>query len=200
MATYSKVLLSGSTQGKAIKVAGLPVNTITTTTNAGGGSSWTYTYNTSVAHGLSAGNVVTITGNSVAAYNLTSATIATASGTTFTIASGTSAVSSGTGGTVTVSASPPTTVHTTGTSSTTEDEVWLYAYNSSGTAVVLTIYFGGTVTPDDNIRLSIPALSGLTLVIPGLILTGSGSVASTVSASAATANVVTVSGYVNRIA
>lgn len=199
MATFSKVLLSGSTQGKAIKVAGLPVNTITTTSSAGGGSSWTYTYNTSVAHGLSAGNVVTITGNSVAAYNLTSATIATASGTTFTIAQSASAAS-GTGGTVTVSASPPTTVHATGTSSTIEDEVWLYAYNSSASAVALTIYFGATVTPDDNIRLSIPATSGLTLVIPGLVLTGTGSVANTISASAATVNVITVIGYVNRIA
>jgi hypothetical protein len=200
MATFSKVLLSGSTQGRAIKVAGLPANTITTTTNAGGGSSWTYTYNTSIAHGLSAGNVVTITGNSVAAYNLTSATIATASGTTFTITQSSSAVSSGTGGTVTVSASPPTTVHTTGTSSTIEDEVWLYAYNSSSAPVALTIYFGATVSPDDNVRLSIPSTSGLTLVVPGLILTGTGSAGNTVSASAATANVVTVSGYVNRIA
>jgi hypothetical protein len=119
MATYSKVLLSGSTQGKAIKVA--------------------------------------------------------------------------------ATASAGTTIHATGTSATIEDEIWLYAYNSSATAVVLTIQFGGTTAVDNDIKLSIPATSGLTLVVPGLILTGTGSAANTVAAYAATTNVITISGYVNRI-
>ena len=119
MATYSKVLLSGSTQGKAIKVA--------------------------------------------------------------------------------ATASVGTTIHATGTSATIEDEIWLYAYNSSSAAVVLTIQFGGTTAVDNDIKLSIPATSGLTLVTPGLILTGTGSAANTVAAYAATANVITISGYVNRI-
>lgn len=120
MATYSKVLLSGSTQGKAIKVA--------------------------------------------------------------------------------ATASTGTTIHATGTSATIEDEVWLYAYNSAATPTLLTIQFGGTTAVDNDIKLSIPATSGLTLVVPGLILTGTGSATNTVYAYAATANVVTVSGYVNRIA
>lgn len=119
MATYSKVLLSGSTQGKAIKVA--------------------------------------------------------------------------------ATASTGTTIHATGTSSTIEDEIWLYAYNSSSVATILTIQFGGTTAVDNDIKLPIPSLSGLTLVIPGLILTGTGSAANTVAAYAATANVITISGYVNRI-
>jgi hypothetical protein len=119
MATYSKVLLSGSTQGKAIKVA--------------------------------------------------------------------------------ATASAGTTIHATGTSATIEDEIWLYAYNSSSVTVALTIQFGGTTAVDNDIKLSIPATSGLTLVIPGLILTGTGSAANTVAAYAATANVITISGYVNRI-
>jgi hypothetical protein len=37
------------------------------------------------------------------------------------------------------------------------------------------------------------------LVVPGLILTGTGSAANTVAAYAATTNVITISGYVNRI-
>lgn len=119
MATYSKVLLSGSTQGKAIKVA--------------------------------------------------------------------------------ATASVGTTIHATGTSATIEDEIWLYAYNSHTSTVILTIQFGGTTAVDNDIKLSIPATSGLTLITPGLILTGTGSAANTVAAYAATTNVITISGYVNRI-
>lgn len=96
-------------------------------------------------------------------------------------------------------ASTGTTIHATGTSSSIIDEIWLYAYNSHTASVGLTIQFGGTTSPDNSIKLSIPADSGLTLVVPGLILTGTGSAANTVYAFAGTANVVTISGYVNRI-
>ena len=101
---------------------------------------------------------------------------------------------------VAATASTGTTIHATGTSATIEDEIWLYAYNSSASTVVLTIQFGGTTAVDNDIKLSIPATSGLTLVIPGLILTGTGSAANTIAAYATTANVVTINGYVNRIA
>jgi hypothetical protein len=99
----------------------------------------------------------------------------------------------------TTSGSAGTTIHATGTSSTIEDEVWLYAYNSSSSAVVLTVQWGGVTAVDNETKISIPATSGLTLVIPGLILTGTGSAANTIAAYAGTTNVVTVSGYVNRI-
>jgi hypothetical protein len=101
---------------------------------------------------------------------------------------------------VVATASTGTTIHATGVSATVEDEIWLYAYNSSASAVVLTLQYGGTTAVDNDIKLTIPATSGLTLVVPGLILTGTGSAANTVYAYAATANVVTVNGYVNRIA
>lgn len=101
---------------------------------------------------------------------------------------------------VVATASTGTTIHATGTSNTVLDEVWIYAYNSSASAVVLTIQYGGTTTPDNDIKVSIPATSGLTLVVPGLILRGTGSAATTVYAYAGTANVVMLSGYVNRIA
>jgi hypothetical protein len=100
---------------------------------------------------------------------------------------------------IAATASVGTTVHTTGISATVEDEVWLYAYNSSASAVVLTVQFGGTTSPDNDIKLSIPATSGLTLVIPGLTLTGTGSAGNTIAAYAGTTNVVMVQGYVNRI-
>ena len=100
---------------------------------------------------------------------------------------------------VAATASTGTTIHATGTSSSIIDEVWLYAYNSSASTVLLTIQYGGTTAVDNDIKLTIPATSGLTLVLPGLILTGTGAAANTVYAYAATTNVVTISGYVNRI-
>jgi hypothetical protein len=101
---------------------------------------------------------------------------------------------------VAATASTGTTIHATGTSSSVQDEIWLYAYNSSASSTILTIQFGGTTAVDNDIKLSIPATSGLTLVAPGLILTGTGSAANTVYAYAGTTNVITITGYVNRIA
>jgi hypothetical protein len=97
---------------------------------------------------------------------------------------------------VAATATAGTTIHTTGTAAI--DEVWLYAYNSDTAAVLLTVEWGGTTVPDDNIKLSIPAASGLTLVVPGLILAPSGS-GLTVAAFAASANKIVITGYVNRI-
>jgi hypothetical protein len=100
---------------------------------------------------------------------------------------------------VAATATTGTTIHATGTSSSVIDEVWLYAYNSSTGPVSLTVEYGGTTAPDQNIKIDIPPTSGLTLVVPGLILTGTGAAANTVTAFAGTANVITISGYVNRI-
>jgi hypothetical protein len=100
---------------------------------------------------------------------------------------------------VAATASTGDTIHATGTSSSIIDEVWLYAYNAHTAAVTLTIQFGGTSSPDNDIKISIPQTSGLTLVVPGLVLTGTGSAANTIYAYAGTTNVITISGYVNRI-
>lgn len=101
---------------------------------------------------------------------------------------------------VSATASTGTTIHATGTSNTILDEVWLWAYNSSTSNVLLTVQFGGTTAPDNDIKVTIPAQSGLNLVVPGLVLSGTGSVASTVYAYATgAANLITISGYVNRI-
>lgn len=100
---------------------------------------------------------------------------------------------------VAATGSTGTTIHATGTSASILDEVWLYAVNADTAAIVLTVQFGGTTATDDDIIVSIPAQSGLTLVVPGLILSGTGAAASTVYAYAGTANKVVVTGYVNRI-
>lgn len=94
---------------------------------------------------------------------------------------------------VAATATPGTTIHTA--HATDKDELYLYAFNSDTTARKLTIELGGTTSPDDTIEVTIPAESGLQLVVPGLILTGS----VVVKAFCATANVVMIVGYVNRI-
>lgn len=100
---------------------------------------------------------------------------------------------------VAATSTPGTTIHATGTSSTIDDEIWLYAHNSDSTDRKLTIEFGGTTSPNDLIEFTVKAESGLYLIVPGLVLTGTGSVANTVRAFAATTNVINIFGYVNRI-
>ena len=100
---------------------------------------------------------------------------------------------------VAATATTGTTIHATGTSSSVIDEVWLYAVNSDTTDRKLTIEFGGTTAPDDIIEQTITAESGLILVVPGLTLAGTGSAARTITAFAASTNVILIGGYVNRI-
>ena len=97
---------------------------------------------------------------------------------------------------VVATASAGTTIHTATTSASDCDVVTLYAYNSSGSAVTLTVQWGGTTSVDDDIKLSIPSLSGLTLVVPDLVLRNS----LILKAYAGTANVITLHGYANRVA
>ena len=97
---------------------------------------------------------------------------------------------------VAATATTGTVIHTAVSGTSSFDEIWIYAYNSSGSAVVLTIEYGGVASPDDHIKISIPATSGLTTVVPGLLLQNS----LVVRAFAASANVITLTGYVNRIA
>lgn len=99
---------------------------------------------------------------------------------------------------VAATGSPGTLIHTGSTNTSHSDEVWLYAQNTDTTARKLTVEFGGTSSPDDHIEITIPAESGLVLVVPGLIIKGNAT-ALVVRAFAATANVLTIHGYVNRI-
>jgi len=91
-----------------------------------------------------------------------------------------------------------TAIHTASTTTTTIDEVWLYAVNSSASSVKLTIQFGETTAPDGNIEVTVQPEAGLVTVIPGLPLQGNAT-AKVVRAFAATADVIMVHGFVNRI-
>ena len=99
---------------------------------------------------------------------------------------------------VAATATAGTTIHTGSSTATTIDEIWLYAVNSDTTDRNLPIEFGGTSSPDDLIEQTITAESGLLLVVAGLIIVGNATPL-VVRAFAATANVVMVGGYVNRI-
>ena len=94
---------------------------------------------------------------------------------------------------VAATATAGTTIHTS--HATALDEVWLFAVNSDTTARKLTIEWGEATAPDGNIEVTIPAESGYLMVVPGLVLTNS----LVVKAFAATANVILVNGYCNRI-
>jgi hypothetical protein len=90
-----------------------------------------------------------------------------------------------------------TTIHTAVSGTSSIDEVWLYAHNTSSAAVKLTLEWGGVAAPDDHIEINIGAEgTGLILVAPGILLQNS----LVVRAFAATANVINIFGYVNRIA
>lgn len=95
---------------------------------------------------------------------------------------------------VSASATPGTVIHTAQSGTSGLDEVWLYSQNSGSASVKLTVEFGGTATKD-QIEISVPGESGLVLVVPGLVLNNS----LVVRAFTSTANVVALSGYVNRI-
>lgn len=95
---------------------------------------------------------------------------------------------------VVATTSPGTTIHTHPGGSVI-DEIWLSAYNSDTAPVILTIQWGGTTSPDDDIIVSIPSQTGLTLVVDGKVLQNS----LVVKAYAAAANKIVIHGYVNRI-
>ena len=99
---------------------------------------------------------------------------------------------------VAATATAGTAIHTASTTTTTIDEIWLYAVNSSASSVKLTIEWGEATAPDGNIELTVQPEACLVTVIPGLLLQGNAT-AKVVRAFAATANVVMIHGFVNRI-
>jgi hypothetical protein len=97
---------------------------------------------------------------------------------------------------VAATATAGTLIHTAVASTSSEDEVWLYAHNTSASVVKLTLEWGGVASPDDHIEINIGAEgTGLILVAPGILLQNG----LVIRAFAGTANVLNIFGYVNRI-
>lgn len=99
---------------------------------------------------------------------------------------------------VVATATPGTLIHTAVAGTASFDELYLWVSNSSGSAVLLTLEWGGTTDPDDLLvkQVSIPPNSPPIAIATGLVLNG----AVVARAFAGTANVLVVTGYVNRIA
>jgi hypothetical protein len=89
------------------------------------------------------------------------------------------------------------TVHTTGTSSTVLDELWLYVSNISfGNTRLVSIDFGLTGSG----QYQVPPNSGMLLTVPGFILSGNGSSGTSIKATDDSGSGdCFVFGYVNRI-
>jgi hypothetical protein len=96
---------------------------------------------------------------------------------------------------VAATSTPGTTIHTAVSGSVSWDEIWIYAINTDSADRVLTIEWGEATAPDGNIIVTVPFKAGLLLVIPGLVLQN----ALVVKAFASAANVICISGFVNRI-
>ena len=94
---------------------------------------------------------------------------------------------------VAATASAGTTIHTAVAGTSDMDEIWLYACNTSGSDVKLTLEYGGTTSADDLTEITSEA--GWVLVCPGLLLQNG----LIVKAFAGTTNVINLNGYVNRI-
>jgi hypothetical protein len=84
-------------------------------------------------------------------------------------------------------------VHTPPAGTDIFDAIWLYANNTSTGSVELTVEWGAST--DANIVMSIAAKSGLVLVSPGIYIQDS----FPVRAYAGSANVIFLTGYVNRL-
>ena len=100
---------------------------------------------------------------------------------------------------VAATASSGTAIHTASTTTTTIDEIWLYAVNTHSSSIKLTIQWGETTDPDGHIEVTVLPEAGLVTVIPGLVLQGNAT-AKVVRAFAATADKIVIHGFVNRIA
>jgi len=99
---------------------------------------------------------------------------------------------------VAATATAGTAIHTASSTATTIDELWLYAYNNHSADILLTIEFGGATAPKDVIKDTITTQDGLILVVAGLVIQGNAT-PKVVRAFAATANQISLFGYVNRI-
>jgi len=99
---------------------------------------------------------------------------------------------------VAATATAGTAIHTASSTATTIDELWLYAYNNHSADILLTVEFGGVTAPKDVIKDTIATQDGLILVVAGLLIQGNAT-PKVVRAFAATANQISLFGYVNRI-
>ncbi len=93
---------------------------------------------------------------------------------------------------VVATGTPGTTIHTGQASTTLTDVVSLVAYNSDTVTRRLTLEWGGTTAPDDNLVFDIPAKATMVVVLD-LIIRNS----LIIKAFCDAANVIALLGFVN---
>lgn len=96
---------------------------------------------------------------------------------------------------VAATGTPGTLIHTATAAASTLDEMFLDAINTSAVSVKVTVEFGGVTAPDDLIEFTVPPEDGPYSLVRGYPIDNG----VLVRAFAATGNVVTINGFVNRI-
>ena len=92
------------------------------------------------------------------------------------------------------------TIHTTLSSSSVLDEVWLYASNSTTSDIMLNVLYGGAdFTNDILFEGVIEAYAGSVLICPGLIARGNDTTGFSIYGNSTSVSGINVFGYVNRI-
>lgn len=100
---------------------------------------------------------------------------------------------------VAATSSPGTTIHTGPSDAAHIDEIWLWAVNTDTATRTITVQWGGTTSPDDEITVSLlPVAAGPIPIVVGFPIKGNAT-ALVVKAYADVANKVIVHGYVNAI-
>jgi hypothetical protein len=96
---------------------------------------------------------------------------------------------------IAATASPGTLLHTATSVAGAKDEVYLYLHNGHTSPVLVTVQWGGTTSPNHDLKQVVPSQQGAYLAVPAWVLAGG----LAVRAYAGTANVVNVMGYVHHI-
>lgn len=101
---------------------------------------------------------------------------------------------------ITATGANTTLIHTTPSSSSSMDEVWLYATNATTSDIMFNLLYGGTnFTTDILFEGVIEAYGGNVLICPGLIAKGNGTTGFSIHGNSSVASGINVFGYVNRI-
>lgn len=101
---------------------------------------------------------------------------------------------------ITATGASTTLIHTTPISSSSMDEVWLYATNSSAADITFNLLYGGTnFTNDILFEGVVEAYAGNVLICPGLIAKGDGATGFSIYGNSTSVSGINIFGYVNRI-
>lgn len=93
-----------------------------------------------------------------------------------------------------------TPIHTTQSSLSVLDEVWLYATNATTSDIMFNLLYGGTnFTNDILFEGVVEAYAGSVLICPGLIARGDGTTGFSIYGNSTSVSGINVFGYVNRI-